>query len=280
MSATTSAHGPVGVGVGELDLRHRPIPQQFDDLLPAGHVVVQRRRADLEPAGQLGDGESTRCAYQIHCRTGDPIRRQDRYRRSSHDHFPLDFVAALYNTWSPSHNKRKLFVLGVADDHSDRHRPPNRCRAPPRRSGRRCGSGWCSTAGVRMPTSWPRCSVTGIDRAAGDGRRRGVPARDHPAALSGRHPGRCRPRRAGRGPDRRAHFRPGRRGRQGQRDLRARLAVREGPGRRRTGLQHGDPGVTRRRTGRPHPQDAHPDLRRLLRGHLLPPVRSASGRIS
>ena len=41
-------------------------------------------------------------------------------------------------------------------------------------------------------------------------------------------------------------------------------------GRRRTRLQHRDPGFARRGTGGPHPQAAHPDLGRLLRGHLLP----------
>ncbi len=110
----------------------------------------------------------------------------------------------------------------------------------------------------------------GIDRAAGRRRRGGVPARDHAAALPRRHPGRAQPRRVGRGPGRRPDLRAGRLGRHRQRHLRARLAVREVRRRRRAGLQHRDPGLPRRRAGGPHPQAAHPDLGRLLRGHLLP----------
>ena len=61
----------------------------------------------------------------------------------------------------------------------------------------------------------------------GRGRASGLPARDHAAALPGRHPGRRPIRVRGRGSGRRTDLRTGRRGGDRQRHLRARLAVRE-----------------------------------------------------
>src|SRR6478609_7117024 len=67
--APTHLRAPLALGVGQLDLLEHDVDQEVEELVLAGHVVVDRHRLGTELVGQRADGQARQTPL-----VGDPQR--------------------------------------------------------------------------------------------------------------------------------------------------------------------------------------------------------------